>query len=179
MQPHLCPSGADSLPLFPAVAKSPFGRSNNKSHYCKQSDWGNIQHEDKSMKSIWLLSLKMPKCQRVQKSSISQCPIKFFVTFPGNFLRYVNVFQQSDLNKCHSWVKQQLVRHFSLFSTFYLVSLKFFWEKNSFLSVPATVRTKKCMHTYDQSWMSMVLMWDITPSPRSTTFSLRVVAPNS
>lgn len=30
------------------------------------------------------------------------------MTFPHYFLQYVNVFQQSDLNKCHSLVKQQL-----------------------------------------------------------------------
>lgn len=92
---------ADSLSPSPSAAtRSPFGRINNKSHHYERGVRGNIRHGDKSMKSIWLLSLKMPKCQRAQKEKKKKKRQRFSAPYQNPLILCDISRQSPSLCKC-------------------------------------------------------------------------------
>lgn len=82
---------------------------------------------------------KTPACTKKLRFSVPYQNPLILCDISRHFLHYVNVFQQSDLNKCHSWVKQQLVGHSFWFSIFILsqwrqsVMVKGAWGKWTFI----------------------------------------------
>lgn len=144
-----------------------------------ESDRGNIQHEDKSMKSIWLSSLKMPKCQRVQKKQ------HFSVPYQTPLILCDISWQFPALCKClpaiwfkqMSWVKQP-DRQF--LGGCFLFSLSCLTERPSNGQIspgdrgvipPPLLLSLLFSHFVfffkaKRSWMLLVFMLDIEPSAR-------------
>lgn len=181
----VCPSEADGLPLSSAVTKSLFSRTeqnNNRRRHWKQRQPRNVQHEDKSMKSIWLLSFK---CQPVGKKEHFSEPYQ-------NLLILCDIFQQfPPLCKCLPaiWFKQMPRLHstttggdflFGLLLNFYLsetksptknIGWRFFRERMKemgFVDKPSHLRDQTC-----------VFWWDITPRRWNVAAWPHAVAPNS